>query len=161
MAHVKALVFGAALVLASCKRGEPAPGDPPAASASAPGATSHAPAAEFHEETFDLALRPVGSYSSGKPGVAEIVLTPKGEYHTNDRYPYKFKTDASSGVAYRIPVFTKDDVTLEEKRATMKVDFTPDGAGEKTVSGQFAFSLCSAERCLVEKRDLALKLSVN
>jgi hypothetical protein len=108
-----------------------------------------------------LALRPVGSYAAGKPAAAEIVLVPKGGYHTNDKYPYKFKTGPSPGVSYRVPVFTKDDVTLDERHASMKVDFTPDAAGEKTVSGQFAFSVCSAERCLVEKRDLTLKLAVN
>lgn len=162
MADVKKYALGAALVLTSCKHSAPPSADTPAPSASvAQGSTPSTPAAEFHEDTFDLGIRPVGSYSSGKPGVAEIVLTPKSEYHTNDKYPYKFKTAASPGVAFRVPVFTKDDVTLEEKRATMKVDFTPDSAGEKTVVGQFAFSLCSAERCLVEKRDLALKLSVD
>jgi len=149
-------------VLAACKHGDAAPADPAVGSGAAAEAPSTvAPAAEFHDESFDLSLRPEGSYSAGKAAVVRIVLVPKGGYHTNEKYPYKFKTASSTGVAYRVPVFTRDDVTLEEKQATMKVDFTPDSAGEKTVSGQFAFSVCSADRCLVEKRDLALKLAVN
>jgi hypothetical protein len=35
------------------------------------------------------------------------------------------------------------------------------GAGEKSVAGLFLFSVCSAERCLVEKRELAAKLSAD
>jgi hypothetical protein len=120
-----------------------------------------APAAEFHEETFDLTLRAVGSVAAGKAATAEVVLIPKAGYHTNDKYPYKFKTATNPGVSYRAPVFTKEDVTLEEHKATMKVDFTPDSAGEKTLAGQFAFSVCSAEKCLVEKRDLTLSVAVN
>jgi hypothetical protein len=120
-----------------------------------------APASEFHEETFDLSLRAVGSAAAGKPASAQVVLIPKAGYHTNDKYPYKFKTATNAGVSYRTSVFTKEDVTLEEHRATMKLDFTPDSAGEKTLSGQFAFSVCSAEKCLVEKRDLTLSVAVN
>ena len=162
MAHVRVLALGAFSLVVGCRRAEPPPPEATAASAAPLDTTKPAaPASEFHEDTFDLALRPVGSYSAGKPGSAEIVLVPKGGYHTNDKYPYKFKTATPSGVAFRAPVFTKDDVTLDEKRATMKLDFTPDSVGEKTVAGQFAFSVCSAEKCLVEKRDLTLKLAVN
>lgn len=124
-------------------------------------ATVDKPASEFHEDTFDLSLRAVGAVAAGKPAGVEVVLVPKGGFHTNDKYPYKFKTAASAGVSYRTPVFTKDDMTLEEHRATMKLDFTPDSAGEKTLSGQFAFSVCSADKCLVEKRDLTLSVAVN
>jgi hypothetical protein len=57
-------------------------------------------------------------------------------------------------------VFSRDAIRLEEKSASMKVDFTPESSGDKSVSGTFSFSLCSAERCLVEKRDLATTLPV-
>jgi hypothetical protein len=155
-------IVTAVFALVGCKKSEPAPSsESPAASATPEAPKGAAPASEFHEETFDLALRPVGPAAAGKPASAEVVLIPKAGYHTNDKYPYKFKTSANAGVSYRTPVFTKDDVTLEEQRATMKLDFTPDSVGEKTLSGQFAFSLCSAEKCLVEKRDLTLNVAVN
>jgi hypothetical protein len=158
----RALTFLALLALGACKRAEPASVEataPPSAAPEAP--KPAAPASEFHEDTFDLSLRAVGPYSVGKPASAEVVLSPKGGYHTNEKYPYKFKAASADGVTYRTAVFTKDDVKLDEKQATMKVDFTPDSAGSKTVSGQFAFSVCSAERCLVEKRDLTLNVAVN
>lgn len=145
-----------------CHRGEP---EQAAASASSPSVPSEqaAPAeakAEYHEETFDLTLRPVGALTAGSPGSVEIQLSAKAGYHCNDKYPYKFKVGDSSGVKFTTPVFTKDALTLEDKRATMKLDLTPETKGEQTVRGVFAFSLCSAERCLVEKRELAAKIPV-
>ena len=156
-----ALVLLAASALAGCKRSEPTEASSPSAPSAPEPAKVAAAAAEFHEDFFDLAIRPAGPYSAGKAGAAEIVLSPKNGYHTNDKYPYKFKAAESHGVSFRAPVFTKEDVVLDEKRATMKLDFTPDSTGEKTVSGQFAFSVCSAEKCLVEKRDLTLRVAMN
>ncbi len=103
----------------------------------------------------------MGAYSAGKAGTVEIVLSAKSGYHANDKYPYKLKTSDSPGVKYRTAVFSRDDVQLEPTRATMKVEFTPESAGEKTVGGQFSFSVCSAEHCLVDKRDLALSVRVD
>ena len=106
-------------------------------------------------------FRPAGAYAAGKPGSAEIVVSAKGGYHCNDTYPYKFKTSDSPGVKFGAPVFDKSAVRLEEKRATMTVDFTPESTGGKTLGGVLSFSVCSAERCLVEKRELALKIAVD
>ena len=157
------------LALSGCKHDEPPPSDTSPAAASAAAAPSAAPAAaptlspapEFHGEEFDVSIAPAGAYASGKPGVAQIVLVAKEGYHVNDKYPYKFKVVDSPGIAYKALVYTKDDVAFEEKRATMKVEFTPDSAGNKTIGGNFAFSVCSAEHCLVEKRDLSLAVAVN
>jgi hypothetical protein len=103
----------------------------------------------------------VGPYTSGKPGAAEVQVMAKGGYHCNDKYPYKFKVTDAPGVSFASPVFDKSALTLETSKATMKVDFTPDSKGEKTIAGVFSFSLCSSERCLVEKRDLSTKIAVD
>lgn len=161
MAHVKPWILAALVAVAGCKRAGPDKVEPSNAPVSAAPTAATAPAAEFHEDTFDLELRAAGPYSAGKPAAAEIVLSPKGGFHTNDKYPYKFRTADSPGVAFRAPVFTKEDVTLDEQKARMKLDFTPESAGEKAISGQFAFSVCSADKCLVEKRDLTVKVAVN
>jgi hypothetical protein len=42
----------------------------------------------------------------------------------------------------------------------MPVSFTPDAAGKRTVAGQFAFSVCTEDKCLMEKRDLSLDVTV-
>jgi hypothetical protein len=153
-----ALLFGT-LLLPACHHEETQ-----AAALSAapdPGVAPVGAKLDYHEETFDLTIRPVGSLTAGTPGSVEVQLSAKGGYHCNDKYPYKFKTGESPGVKFTAPVFTKDALKLEETHATMKLDFTPETKGEKSVRGVFAFSLCSADKCLVEKRDLEAKIAVN
>jgi hypothetical protein len=160
LAHVAAAAASAVLLLgalSSCRRDEAPPA--PVLSAEPAIEVAAAPAAEFHEGPFDLVIRPVGDVVAGKPATAEILLSAKGEYHCNDKYPYKWKAADSPGVKYPSATVGKDAVALEEKRAVMKVDFVPEGPGEKTVKGQFSFSVCSAERCLIEKRDLSLAVA--
>jgi hypothetical protein len=127
----------------------------------APAPSAEPKAAQYHEDTFDLVIRPDGAFAAGKQGTLLVEVDAKGGYHCNDKYPYKFKVADSPGVQFAGPVFSKDAVTLETAKATMKVDLTPQTKGPKTVGGTFSFSLCSAERCLVEKRDLSLDIAVD
>lgn len=153
----------ALVALSSCHRAGPRDTEgAPASGPSAAGAAQALPSGpEAHESTFDLVVRPSGAYSAGTPGSVDIEVSAKGGYHCNDKYPYKFKPADSPGVQFTAPVFTKDALKLEQMRATMKVDFTPESKGKKTIAGTFSFSLCSDERCLVEKRDVSLEIAVN
>src|SRR5262249_23270273 len=116
---------------------------------------------EIHESNFDLTMHPTGAITAGQPAAIEIAVTTKAGYHPNDKYPVKFKPADAAGVRYAAPQFTKEALTLEPLRATMKVDFTPEGKGERTVAGLFAFSLCSADQCQIEKRQLALRVTAD
>jgi hypothetical protein len=152
-------VLSGIVFLVACHREES--GTASLSAAPAPGPLPLAGKPDYHEETFDLVIRPVGALTAGAPGSVEIQLVAKGGYHCNDKYPYKFRASDSPGVKFSAPVFTKEAVKLEEMRATMKLDLIPETSGEKSIGGVFAFSLCSAERCLVEKRDLETKIAVN
>jgi hypothetical protein len=143
-------------VAAACRHEEP----PPAKVAEEPSARP-APASELHEATFDLQMKPVGALIAGQPASIEITVDAKGGYHPNEKYPYKFKPAAAPGVRYSSPVFSTEAVKLEPQRATLTVSFTPEGKGDRTVAGLFAFSLCSADQCLIEKRDLALHVGID
>jgi len=138
----------------------PAPAASAAAAPGAPAAAAGAGSSRYDEAKFDLTAQPSGAYSAGKEGTVEIVLNAKAPFHANQQYPYKFKTKEAAGVKFAQPVFGKDAAKLEPSRVTMRVPFTPDGAGQRTVSGQFAFSVCTEETCLMEKRDLALVVDV-
>lgn len=141
----------------------PDPGTPaPAASAAAaaPAGPGGAGSSRYDEAKFDLTAQASGAYSAGKEGALEIVLNAKPPFHANQQYPYKFKAKEGPGVKFAQPVFGKDAAKLEAQRVTMRVPFTPDGAGQRTVSGQFAFSVCTEETCLMEKRDLSLVVDV-
>jgi hypothetical protein len=145
----------------------PAPNAPSAASAAAadpaPAAADSvaAPAAaaqsKYSEAGFDLVLQPKGDYASGKAGEAEVVLSAKPPYHVNDKYPYKFKLKEAPGLTFANMIVTKDAVKFEPARATVPVPFTP-SAGKHTLSGQLSFSVCTDDKCMIEKRDLALEI---
>ena len=159
-ASVSLFVTSAALLTSGCSK------DKPLAEAEQPGSTKQAeerkavPQAKVSESTFDLELKPVGDYAAGKEGHAEIVLKAKQPFHCNDQYPYKFKLEQSDGVKYPADVVKKDNAKVAEEEVTMKVAFTPESAGNKQIAGQFAFSVCDEDRCLIEKRELALSINV-
>jgi len=133
----------------------------PAAPAAADSAAV-APAADakssYNESNFDLSLSPKGAYASGQAGEAEIVLNAKAPFHVNQNYPYKFKLKETPGVKYANLVVAKDQVKLEPARATLPVAFTPESAGKHTVAGQLSFSVCTDDKCMIEKRELALEI---
>ena len=144
----------------------------PAVAAAAPGSVQTASATaepvaaapqggdRYSEKSFELSVRPSGAYQSGQEGKIEIVLDAKPPFHVNNQYPYKFKAKDGAGVKFPQPVVGKDQAKLEQQRVTMLVGFVPDSAGKKSVTGQFAFSVCTDETCLMEKRDLTLVVDV-
>ena len=142
----------AAVVAASAPSAAAAPAPATAADASGPN--------HYDEQKFALLAQPSGAYAAGKEGTVEIVLDAKPPFHANQQYPYKFKTKEAAGVKFAQPVVGKDAAKIEQQRVTMRVPFVPDAAGQCTVSGQFAFSVCTEETCLIEKRDLALVVDV-
>jgi hypothetical protein len=130
----------------------------------------HPPAAKFAEPEFDLAISPPASaLKAGQAGAVEIVLAAKAPYHVNDKYPIKLKLNEKPGVKYDSLTITKDAVKLGRPAgktagdfvtATVPVSLTADAAGKRTVSGRLAFSVCTEDKCLMEKRDLVLDVVV-
>jgi hypothetical protein len=176
------VVLGTCLLAGCSKETPPAAEEPrsasnattPQAPPRAPKAGSAAPAAaapeavaaptgaaKFSDTAFELSLdAPKASLKAGQPGTVEIVLAAKAPFHVNDKYPIKLKLKETPGVKYEKLVIGKDAVKLEAMKAVMPVSFTPDAAGKRTVAGQLAFSVCTEDKCLMEKRDLVLDVNV-
>jgi hypothetical protein len=134
-----------------------------AAAAPAPAAADAAPtgSAKFSDTGFELSLEaPKAPVKAGQAGNVEVVLAAKPPFHVNDKYPIKLKLKETPGVKYENMTITKDAVKLEPMKAVMPVSFTPDAAGKRTVAGQFSFSVCTEDKCLMEKRDLLLDVNV-
>lgn len=127
---------------------------PTAAAAPATGA------AKFTDPAFEVSLEPKGAAKAGQASALEITLLAKAPYHVNDKYPLKLKLKETPGVKFDSLVVGKDAAKVEATKAVMPVSFTPDGAGKRTVAGQFAFSVCTDDKCLMEKRDLLLDVNV-
>lgn len=165
--HLAAIIVLGAVCSAGCSKDKavaeaeqpsPSPGAPAKESAGDEGGA--VAKAKLSESNFELELKPVGDYQSGTEGHVEIVLSAKKPYKCNDQYPYKFKLEQADGVKFAADVVKKDAATVAEKQVTMKVAFTPESAGQKKISGQFAFSVCTEDKCLIEKRALALNVDV-
>jgi hypothetical protein len=124
-------------------------------------AASAAAANKVSEANFDLSMTPKGSYKVGQAGEVTLVLEAKGPFKVNDQYPYKFKLKETPGLKVPGPVVGKDAVKLEPKRVTMPIGFTPETAGKHSVGGQLSFSVCTDDKCLIEKRDLALEIQAD
>jgi hypothetical protein len=113
------------------------------------------------ESNFELSMAPKGPYKVGQAGEVSVLLEAKAGFKVNDKYPYKFKLKEAPGVKFPAPVVGKDAVKLEEKRATLPVHFTPEAAGKHSIGGQLSFSVCTDDKCLIEKRDLALEIQAD
>lgn len=132
---------------------------PVGAAAEPPGATAEAQGqGSYREDGFELSLEPPASAEVGKPATATIVLQAKAPYKVNQEYPIKLTLSESPGLTFPAPKVGKEAVTLEAKQALMKVQLTPKSAGTHTLAGRFSFSVCTDERCLIEKRDLAVSV---
>lgn len=132
------------------------------AAPAAPGYIAAAPAgpatSKYSEANFDLTLSPKGAYAPGQAAEAEIVLVAKAPFHVNQNYPYKFKLKDAPGLKFANAVVGKDAVKLEPARATLPVAFTPESAGKHTLAGQMSFSVCTDDKCMIEKRELSLDI---
>ena len=92
-----------------------------------------------------------------------VKLVATGEFHINDEYPYRFKADDASGIEFLGTdtggknAFSKaagDWQKSEERSGAMTVKFSPAERGTKTIGGTFKLSVCSAQNCLLEQRQL-------
>jgi hypothetical protein len=127
---------------------EPTPAEP---SAPATPAASH-----VNEANFELKFSGKDAYEAGKPADATITIDAKAPFHVNDKYPYKFKLKETAGLKFANAVVGKDAAKVEKMRVTMPIGFTPEAAGKHTIAGVLSFSVCTDDKCLIEKRDLTL-----
>lgn len=170
---IPACVLAAVLLGAGC-RGEPpgaafepppAPGtrrlSPPASDARDPAAPPHS-----ESETWAVALELPQALQAGAPARAVVRVVARGGMHVNEEYPSSFRPSPGlrasfdrdrvplADVARRVPCAVGAPAACE---VAFSLPFQPSAPGEVHVSGTLAFSVCSEERCLIEKVPLAAK----
>ncbi len=167
-ARIGALALAAALGL-GCSRGSTPRGEGGAtvegqgvvatAAARDQAGQSVPPASDrFDEANFTVSMVAKGPYRAGQAGVVLVTIDAKDPYHVNDEYPIKLKLEPTPKVTFSAPVVGKESAEISGKRGELTVRLTPEAAGEHRVAGRLAFSVCNDERCLVERRDLALTI---
>ena len=79
------------------------------------------------------------SCTAGAPCSVTLKLVATGDFHVNDEYPYRFKADAKSGA--------------------MTLKFIAAGAGTTALGGTLKLSVCSAQACLLEQKQVTASVS--
>jgi hypothetical protein len=101
--------------------------------------------------------------AAGVACTVALKLVATGAFHINDEYPYRFKADDAAGVEFLGTdtggkgTFSKgagDWQKSEEKAGTMTVKYIAADKGAKAVQGTFKLSVCSAQACLLEQRQV-------
>ncbi|MET0592680.1 MAG: hypothetical protein ABW133_08275 [Polyangiaceae bacterium] len=165
-----ALLCSFGLAMASCgKTSEAAPstgsaqGAPATTNANAPAEPKGPGAASFENANYSAKIQSVGPCKKDQTCTAEIVVLAKGEYHINDKYPYRFKLEDPPPAGLKFPkaVIGKEDGTMDEHKVTLKVPFVPSIGGDKKVAGTLSLSVCSAANCLMDKQQLDLSVKVD
>jgi hypothetical protein len=132
-----------------------------------PNAGDNAPAspgaASFDNANYSAKIASAGPCKKDQTCSAEVVVVAKGEYHINDKYPYRFKLEdpPPAGLKYPKAVIGKEDGTMDERKVTLKVPFVPASVGDKKVAGTLSLSVCSAANCLMDKQQLDLTVKVD
>jgi len=119
-------------------------------------------AASFDNANYSAKIASAGPCKKDQTCTAEVVVQAKGEYHINDKYPYRFKLEdpPPTGLKYPKAVIGKEDGTMDERKVTLKVPFVPASAGDKKVAGTLSLSVCTAANCLMDKQQLDLTVKV-
>jgi hypothetical protein len=114
------------------------------------------------DANYGAKLELAGPCHSGGKCAMNVVLVAKGDYHINDKYPYKFRAQdpPARGVVYTKPIVGRDDGVFEEKKAVLVVPFVADAPGEINVGGTLSLSVCSKANCLMDKQMLEATVKV-
>jgi hypothetical protein len=103
---------------------------------------------------------------AGVAATATFQLIARAGHHVNLEYPTAFKPDARSNVTVAGPRVALATVGTrpcpgrpgETCELTLALPFTP-GAAQRRLSGTVLFSVCTAERCLIERIALGAEAS--
>lgn len=110
---------------------------------------------EVKEEAF--VVRASAPESASGPFDFTVTLEALSGYKVNPEYPIKFTFDIGAFSA-EPGVLRKEQGQVEEKKAELKGVVKLTAPGPTVVSGKLSFSVCTDERCLIEKRDLAVSV---
>lgn len=94
----------------------------------------------------------------GKDSTVTIHLDPQAPFKSNDKYPYRFTVTGSRGVTSSTQVVTS--ATITPTKTTLQLSLEGDVPGPGSLAGMFSFSVCTPEKCLVERTPLVLNFEV-
>lgn len=115
----------------------------------------------YDEPSFALELHGPDSAKVGVPVPLSIVLAAQNDFKVNDEYPAKFQFASVPGVEPKSPVVRREDAKITKTHCEMPLEVTFSKPGKHRVGGKMSFSVCTDDRCLIEKRDLLLEIEAS
>jgi len=140
------------------------PSDAAAAKSPAAAEVAAAPATgkpKYDEEAFELSLTGPAAVKVGETASYTVTLAAKNGYKVNAEYPVKFKFVADPTVLPQKETLTREDAQVEKTKVQIPAQIVVKQPGAHLIGGKLSFSVCTEERCLIEKRDLALPVTAS
>jgi hypothetical protein len=155
--------FAASLVTFACQNSPQSP--PPVANTTPAELTDSkaiealAPLNRFDGESFSLSWSTPDPVAIGQTGQGQLVLTAKPPFKCNQEYPFKLKLSARGLEPAKTEV-TKADMQVSHERVVIPVTFTAARPGEAVLDAMLAFSVCTDDKCLIERQSMRLGAEV-
>jgi hypothetical protein len=141
---------------------------PPATAPAATPAPAPPTGSRAEGEAYAVALELPASARPGEGATARVLVAARAPYHVNRDYPMSFRPDPASTAGFAGPRVALGegaertackDFPGEACAVAVPLRFTAAPGGETRVAGVVAFSVCNADRCLIEKVPLAATLA--
>jgi len=115
----------------------------------------------YDEEAFTLTLTGPSSAKVGESVKFVVTLSAKNGFKVNEEYPVKFRPATVTGVVWAKEIVGKDDGQVEKSKVLLPVEVKLSQPGTFEVTGKLSFSVCTDDRCLIEKRDLGVSITAS
>jgi hypothetical protein len=107
---------------------------------------------------FNVWLEGKSHYPANQAATVTVVLTAVEPFKCNDQYPYKFTVAPNPTLG--VPDAPVKNMSVSHQRSTMSIPIRPTAAGSYTLSGELSFSVCTDDKCLIEKKSISLPFEV-
>lgn len=115
----------------------------------------------YDEDAFTLSLSGPSTAQVGESVKFVVTLSAKNGFKVNEEYPVKFRPVAGAGLAFAKETVGKEDGQVEKSKVVLPIEVKLSQPGKLEVSGKLSFSVCTDDRCLIEKRDLGVTITAS
>jgi len=109
-------------------------------------------------EGFKTYMQVSSPLKLGSAGSVSVILEAQAPFKCNEQYPYRLSSIQGQGVTPSTDNLR--DAQVNTRRTVLTLPVTATRAGRASLSGTFAFSVCTDEKCLIEKAALNVAFEV-
>lgn len=140
------------------KAAKPQPSSASIGTASAPPRLETVQGAVQVGEGYRVYLHGPSPIRVGETKAFTVVIEPQAPFKSNDKYPYRFAGLKTRGVSVSSDATMNAHIT--PSRTTLQVNVTGAAPGAASLEGTLGFSVCTDEKCLIERATLEVSFSV-